>query len=201
MVFWEPKIMKGANSRVIGQIYETPILYVSPKIKVARGESFRYYFDGKDFVNNWDQSSYSNCRRQIILIVSNPALKLYILKTFRNLSITIIIMKTICVVNSITFLALQAWNCTVLIDLFWPIEFDFVKTIPNQRKKRKITVYFKKQKCEILTCKKHVFELLFHMVEVKIRRNILVTRTSLIKYFRYWFFVKLCDENAFTTFL
>ena len=56
MAFWESKIMKGANSRVIGQIYETPILYVSPK-KVARGESFRYYFDEKDFVNNWDQSS------------------------------------------------------------------------------------------------------------------------------------------------
>ena len=49
--------MKGANSRVIGQIYETPILYISTK-KVARGESFRYYFDEKDFVNNWDQSSY-----------------------------------------------------------------------------------------------------------------------------------------------
>ena len=76
-------------------------------------------------------------RRQIILIVSTPVSKLYILKPFGKLSITIIIMKTASVVNSITFLALQAWNCTVLIDLFWPIEFDFVKIIWNQRNKKK----------------------------------------------------------------
>ena len=38
MVFWESKIMKGANSRVIGQIYETPILYVSPKKSSKRRE-------------------------------------------------------------------------------------------------------------------------------------------------------------------
>ena len=39
------------------------------------------------------------------------------------------------------------------------------------------------------------------MVEVKMRRNIFVTRTfTKKKHFRYSFFAKLFDENAFFTF-